>query len=344
MKYFIYILILIPAFGIAQQHAASPDTIFLDSEWNITKYRENATYYRQMYRGNTDSTLLVHDYYMSTGNLQMIGTYIHSMKPANQHGKFHYYYENGNLKAVYDYYLGIIHGELHRYYKSGSIQSIEQFNMGTKVDTTWTYFENGQLHKLMILNKDFSEENPSDKFSKQLLIQAYSEEGEVQVMDGKGEYREYFLSGRLKSKIQYENGLPHGKWIKYSGHKKKISCKMMFKRGRFIKGEMYDNGKKDVFSSLERQAYFPTGMRGLEDFLDHHVGRCKDGFKNEVIILVNISTTGKVTLEQIISGNVNACQYEEIQVLVNNMPRWVPAVFDGNYVEGSKSITINFSR
>ena len=63
--------------------------------------------------------LLVHDYYLATGNLQMIGTYIKEMKPTNQHGEFRYFYPDGTIKAIYDYTYGIINGELKRFYHNG---------------------------------------------------------------------------------------------------------------------------------------------------------------------------------------------------------------------------------
>ena len=343
MKKLLTILFLLPLCVNAQQHAASSDTVFLDINWNITKHRPLAKYYREIFDLENDSLILVHDYYLENHAIQMVGTYIKEMRPSNQHGRFKYYYPNGNLKAIYDYRYGIIHGELARYYDNGNLKSIEQFDMGTKIDTTWTYFDNGQLNKILVINKEYSDANPSDKFKRHLLIEAWSIEGEQMVKKGKGEYKEYYLSGKLKSLTEYDKGFPHGKWIIYSGHKKKKSCVMTFKNGRFIKGEMYDNGKKDVFSSLHRKAYFPTGIVGLEEFKDHHIGHCEDGFSNEVIILVNISTTGKVSLDQIISGNINACQEEEIKMFIKNMPKWKPAVYDGKYVEGSTSIKLNFS-
>lgn len=292
----------------------------------------------------SDSMLTVHDFYLSTGNKQMIGTYIKEMSPANQHGVFQYFYSNGNTKAIYDYRYGIIHGELKRYYQNGNLKSLERFDLGTKIDTSWIYHENGQLNKVMVVNPEFSVENPSDKFKKSILIHSFSSSGEHYVKNGKGVHREFFLSGKPKTEITYENGFPHGKWIKYSGLKNKVSCEMTFKNGRFIKGEMYDNGKKDIFSSLTRKAYFPTGVQGLEMFIDEFTGSCEGGYKNEVIVLLNISTQGLVTYEQIISGNVSNCQYEEVQNLIRNMPSWKPAVVDGRYVEGSTTIKINFTR
>ncbi|MCB9224093.1 MAG: hypothetical protein H6582_07965 [Crocinitomicaceae bacterium] len=327
----------------AQEHqAASPDTIFLDVSWNITQYRELAKYYRETYYNSEDSLLTVHDYYLSSGRKQMVGDYLKTLRPENRHGKFQYFYENGELKATYDFYYGILHGEIRQYYGNGQLRSIERYDFGTRIDTTWSYFSNGQIHKIQVQNKDFSPKNPSDKFKKTRLIYAYGKDGEPQVLSGEGTYIEYFLSGKKKVEIEYEDGFPNGKWIRYTGVKKKVASEMTFKHGTFIKGEIYENKKKDIFSSLNRKAYFPTGIKGLDKFIDDHVGGCTDGFKNEVIVLLSVSTDGIVFLDQIITGNVSPCQLEEIQNLIRNMPPWVPAVADGVYVEGSQSIRIPY--
>jgi antitoxin component YwqK of YwqJK toxin-antitoxin module len=336
-------LLLVGAESFSQSQAASPDSLFLDASWKITKHRSLAKYFREYYITGEDSIITVHDYYLSTGNKQMIGTYVKEMKAANQNGRFQYFYENGSIKAIYDYQYGIIHGELRKFYKNGQLKSVEKYDLGTKVDTTWSYYSNGQLRMIQVQNKDFSAENPSDKFKRTRLISAYGKTGETQVSNGLGIYKEYYLSGKTKSSIEYMNGFPHGKWIRYSGEKKKVSCEMTFKNGTFIKGEMYDNGKKDIFSSLQRKPYFPSGIRGLDKFIDDNTGSCKSGFDNEVLALVSVSTRGKVSLEQIISGNVDACQLEEIQMLISNMPLWAPAVQDGIYTEGSQTIRITYS-
>lgn len=344
MKKLIIILLLFPLTSSAQSEAAHQDSIFLDASWNITKYRSQAKFYREIQRNGQDSMLTIYDYFLSTNHTQMIGTYIKEMKPSNQHGRFQYFYSDGTMKAIYDYRWGIIHGELRRYYRNGEVKSIEQFDLGTKVDTTWTYFDNGQLSSIRTQNKEFSSNNPSDKFKKTLLMSSFSRAGEEQVVKGSGVFKDYYLTGKLKTEINYANGFPHGKWTKFSGQKKKLSCVMTFKEGRFIKGEMHDNGKRDIFSSLQRTAYFPTGKKGLEKFVYDNIGRCVEAFENEVLVLVTISKQGKVTLDQIISGNTNACQLEEIQMMISNMPIWAPAVNDGQYVEGSRSIKISYSK
>jgi antitoxin component YwqK of YwqJK toxin-antitoxin module len=332
---FIFLLL-----GIGQSKAAEPDTLFLDANWNITKNRALAKYYRETFFDSRDSSLTVHDYYLSTGNYQMIGTYMKEMKSPNQTGVFQFYYPDGTRKAIYNYHHGQIHGELRRYYRNGKIKIIENFDLGHKVDTIVSFFDNGQLHKVQVINKKFSRKNPSDKFKQLELVKAFTKEGIQQIDNGNGIYTEYFLNGKKRIEVEYMNGFPHGKWTRYTGRKKKVACRMVFKEGRFIKGEIYENGKKDIFSSLRRTPYFHSGTRGLDKFIEDHIGQCKGGFENEILVMILVSTDGHVEMEQILSGNVNACQLEQVQNLIRNMPAWVPAVQDGQYVEASKTIKI----
>ncbi|MEX1003162.1 MAG: hypothetical protein WDZ35_13675 [Crocinitomicaceae bacterium] len=345
MKYNIIILLILSSFfSFSQETIKGSDTLFLDAKWQETEKREDAFYYRETSFNPDDSILFVYDYYLDSQSIQMKGGYHKEMKPFNQHGRFEFYYPTGTLKAVYNYHYGLKHGKLQKYYENGELMSEVNYDMGTQVDTIKTYFKNGQLHKVELINPDFSEKNPSDKFKRTILLTAYDKNGIIQVKNGNGIYTSYFLSGRRKEVIQYENGFIHGKWIQYTGVRKRVSSIMTFKKGRFIKGQLRDNGKKDVFSSLSRDAYFPTGLRGLDKFIQQNTGNCKDGFQNEILVLIHISTEGQVSLEQIIAGNANACQLEELQTLITYMPHWIPAAFDGKYVEGSQILRIDYTQ
>lgn len=272
----------------------------------------------------------------------MIGTYHGEMKRSNQTGEFKYFYPDGNVKAIYDYNGGVIDGSLKKFYPNGNLKSVQQYDLGIQIDTVKTFYENGGIQKVSVLNKDFNRDNPSYKYCKEKVVEAYSKDGEMIIEDGNGVLTEYFLSGKKRTEIEYENGVPHGKWIKYTGKKKKKSAVMTFKQGKFIKGEIYDNGKKDVFSSLSRKAYFPSGLRGLDKYLDDNLGNCNDIKDNELILMVTIERDGKVYFDQLISGDVGPCQLEELQMLVKNMPLWAPAIENGRYIEGDQAIRVRY--
>ncbi|MFT4603130.1 MAG: antitoxin component YwqK of YwqJK toxin-antitoxin module [Arenicella sp.] len=343
MRRLIFILAF-SAFSVLGQETIDKDTVFLDSKWKVTNYRELATYYRKTVMTGPDSILLVQDFFLENGNIQMAGTYHGEMKRSNRTGEFKYYYTNGNLKAIYDYKGGLIDGERKKFYSNGNIKSIEHFDLGIQIDTIFTYYENGQVQKICVLNQNYQRDNPAFKHAKMKMMSAYSDDGISQVTNGKGVFIEYFLSGKKRTEISYSDGLPHGKWIKYSGKKKKKSAIMTFKEGKFIKGEIHDNGKKDVFSSFSRKAYFPSGLRGLDKYLDDNLGGCNDIKDNELLLMVSIGSDGKAYFEQLISGDVGPCQLEELQMLVSNMPLWKAAIENGKYVDGNQAIRIKHKK
>lgn len=316
------------------------DSIFLDVGWNITNNRASARYYREIKKTDKDSIILVHDYYLENNGIQMIGTYHGQMKRSNQYGVFKYYYLNGNIKAEYEYQGGLVNGHLKRFYENGSIKSIEKFDLGSQIDTVFTFHENGKPYKTERINLDFSTENQADRYKKRILISAYSEDGTAMVEDGNGDFLQYYLSGKKRTSIQYQNGFPHGKMIKYTGQKNKVSSILYFKEGRFIKGELFDNGKKDIFGTLSRKAHFPTGIRGLDKFIKVNIGNCEATEESEFLVMITITKEGHVFFEQVVSGLVSPCQLEEIQMLVRNMPVWIPAIDNGKYVEANQAIKV----
>ncbi|UKN02206.1 hypothetical protein K6119_01575 [Paracrocinitomix mangrovi] len=342
MKKLLFTILFLLTFKLSFTQAATreSDTLYLDQHWVVTQ-KDEATYYRKT-KFRPDSLLEVKDYYVSTNNLQMLGYYKGKMNDANRMGKFLFYYEDGTLSASYDFQYGIAHGEIRKYYENGNLKSIQRYDLGAQIDTSWEYYSNGQIHTIQVENDEYLDKNPSDKYKKRRLIMAYSVDGGIQVKDGNGIKRDYFLSGKVKSVINFQNGFPHGKWVNYTGRKKKKQSILHFKDGRFIKGEIYRKGKNDIFSSLSRGAHYPSGFSDLKKYIKTTTGFCKEGFKNEVEVMIHVSASGEVSFEQIIAGNVSPCQLEEIQQMVKNMPAWTPAINEGEYVDGSETFIVRY--
>ncbi|GCD78249.1 hypothetical protein JCM31826_17310 [Thermaurantimonas aggregans] len=104
----------------------------------------------------------------NTGKISEEGTYVNNQK----HGKYIWYYDNGNPAVAYTYKMGVIEGEAIEYYKEGGIAAISTYRaneldgpykefypdgkikveglykMGEKVGKWFTYDENGKKKPL----------------------------------------------------------------------------------------------------------------------------------------------------------------------------------------------------
>lgn len=343
MRRFLVTILLLNVLLPDDGNCHSTDTIFLDNHWRETKYRDLAKFYRLAKYSEEDSSLHVKDYFISNNNLQMVGSYLGTeMSKENRYGVFTYYHENGAIKAEYHFSGGIIDGYRKKYYENGKLKSVEKFDLGVQIDTIYNYHENGNIATVSMLNDEFDGDNYAAKYSREKILAVYDKEGNQLVKDGFGRWDQYFLNGSKRRSINYENGLPHGKWIIYSGHKNKKSCVMEFRKGVFVKGEIKRNRKKETFGTLKRKAFFHSGLRGMDKFIKDNTKGCREEGDKEVIVMITIEKDGKVYFEQVISGAVTPCQLEEIQNCVKNMPDWIPAIQDGKFVESSQAIRFNY--
>lgn len=318
------------------------DTIFLDENWVKTEKRSEAVYYRSIRFSESDTILRIEDYYIETHSLQMTGIYVYEMKSNNQHGPFVFFYMNGNTKAKYHFVMGKIHGKVYKYFENGNPQSVETYANGWRRDTIQSWYENGNPKMVQVINPAFDKREKEEAKKEMILVSAWDEDGNQQVSNGTGRYILYGIKGRKELQIDYSDGFPHGEWIRYVPGKKKVACKMTFKAGRFIKGILFETGKKDIFASLYRPPRYPQGIKALDAFVKRHTGKCEYQIANDVQVILNISKEGKAEFEQIIEGDVSPCQLDEIYELVDVMPNWIPAIKDGYYTESSQVIRINF--
>jgi antitoxin component YwqK of YwqJK toxin-antitoxin module len=334
------IILLFPTTVLAQERVIT-DTIYLDKNWNETGNRNEAVYYRGAWYNNTDSTWLVHDYYLETFTIQMIGIYKGKVKPQNQTGEFKYYYKNGNLRAIYNFSGGYMNGESILFFENGTREVKRTFKQGQLTDTLFFNYENGKPKEILCVNVDFDPENLAEAEKEFKLISYWNTQGEAQVTNGSGTRIEYYPNGIKRQSIEYENGFPDGEWIQYN-EKKKVISKMTFKNGKFISGLMYPKKKKDIFATLYREPRFPGGIKAIDDFVLKNTGKCREAIKSEITIMINISENGEPQFEQIISGDVSHCQYDELEELVKKMPKWNPAVRYGRYVESTYVIRVRY--
>lgn len=339
MKKLIFIFFL-SSFCFGQGDKIIEDTIFLDVDWLETKSRNSAMYFRGAWFNSEDSVWLVHDYYLETNSIQMIGSYKNTIRPYNQTGEFNYYYKNGKIRANYYFDNGKMTGNASLFYPNGNPELIRQYKDGVQIDTVWSYYENGKLREIKYLNKNYDDSNPADAEKEFVVVSWWNEKGEQLISNGNGIKIENFPDGKKKQTIEYSLGFPHGEWVQYN-EKKKVVSRMNFKNGKFISGTMYlGKRKKEVFATLHREPRFNGGIKALDEYVSKNTGKCKEAHSDEITLMINIDKEGNASFDQVLSGNVSHCQYEEIEQLVQKMPKWMPAIRYGQFVESTYVIRI----
>ncbi len=336
-----WLIILLLPHSVSAQELVITDTIFLNKDWYETKSRAEANYYRGAWYTAEDSTWLVHDFYLETFTIQMIGVYKKSIKPYNQIGEFRYYYKNGNVRAYYNYRDGKMHGTSILYYENGNPEIRQKFDSGKMVDTIYTYYKDGKPKEIKYINPDFDPDISAEAEKEFKLISYWDAEGKQQIQNGNGTKIEYYANGVKRVSIEYTNGFPNGEWTQYADNKKVIS-KMTFKNGKFISGLMYPKRKKDIFATLYREPRYIGGVKAIDDLVSKNTGKCKEAFDEEVKIMIVIDETGQAEFDQILSGDVSHCQFEELEELVKKMPKWTPAIRYGRYVESTYVIRVPY--
>ncbi len=185
-------------------------------------------------------------------------------------GKFTYYYESGKVKAI------IKHNEVQAgrslayfYHENGNVMSAGIYR-NLKKDSTWINMTpSGRLSSVEEYKNDklngltkiyFIPENPDDKTE---IVAS-----ELMYKDGllQGEYKEYFLNRKIKTRGQYDNNKQHGAWEEFQ-----VS-------GQRAATYRYDHGEKHGYSI----AYDEMGKRLKEVFYYH--GQPLEGERLEQIL------------------------------------------------------------
>ncbi len=206
-------------------------------------------------------------------------------------GKWTYWYENGNLQEISHYYLGKLDGIVQQFYPSGKIKTEGIFLEGIQEGKMTAYYENGNIAELGMFHKDekigafyynYSDSTPMkksfyDSSGNEFVVSYYSKNGKQTLTEGDGTMTIYFSTGDIKEKYEYKdsikngpfsvykvngklltkgefaNGLPHGEWIE----------KQPFvDRDKVLK--TYDNGK--LTGKYEK--YFSNGKINIKGTFD----------------------------------------------------------------------------
>ena len=130
-------------------------------------------------------------------------------------GKFTYFYQSSKVKAIINHDQGSNRSVAYFYHEEGTLMSCGIYR-DLKKDSIWVNFtpsqrlstketyKNDSLHGMKVIF--YIPEDPNDKSQRVSATYMYNN-GQLD-----GEFKEYFLSGTVKSKGQYTDNKPSGIW------------------------------------------------------------------------------------------------------------------------------------
>jgi antitoxin component YwqK of YwqJK toxin-antitoxin module len=137
------IITIILGMFVTISNAQKSDTIYYDKYWCESK-KTDAVYYRT-WSTNIDSKMIdVKDYFLSTHQLQMSGSYKNN-KFKKKEGLFTWYHANGNKKIEVNYVKNKRNGSYIKWYSSQKIKDQGEYKKGRRTGVWKYFFKNGQI-------------------------------------------------------------------------------------------------------------------------------------------------------------------------------------------------------
>lgn len=141
MKFALTTLIILVNVVLFAQHKR--DTIYMNEDWEVTKNRDSAKYYRII---KEDKNLyFVTDYFLKSDSVQMTGAFKDYAQKIKE-GEFVYYSEQGLVTIRSNHKNGKFHGLYSRYYPTGELYYMENFD-NDRIQDFNVYYKNGALRR-----------------------------------------------------------------------------------------------------------------------------------------------------------------------------------------------------
>jgi TonB family protein len=160
-----------------------------------------------------------------------------------------------------------------------------------------------------------------------------------------GKYEEWYISGEKRVSTFYTKDKLNGDFIVFykNGKIKRIE---KWKEGQWQEGECFDeSGNKTDYCSYQEMAEFIGGLPALYNFIGHELKYPKyaqiKGIQGVVKVQFIVNTDGSITDVKILNGIEDSLNEEALRI-VNSMPKWKPARFEGKLVKMDFSLPIRF--
>ncbi len=204
-----------------------------------------------------------------------------------------------------------------------------------------------QAHYLRVVKQD-----PDN--SKQVVKQTFFKNGKF-----KSEviYSNYYGKKKIveKNTVWYENcqihvvsnykkGKKDGYFISYweNGQMKR---KDLYKKGKLIEGKCFNiSGEEVAYYDFEIQPEFPGGKNALILYLKESINyaNISSSSKDQTVrVQFSIDTDGSIFDVKVVKSHDAITDYEAKRV-IQNMPKWKPAIQDGKKVKVKRTVPITF--
>ncbi len=152
----------------------------------------------------------------------------------------------------------------------------------------------------------------------------------------------WYKDGQIHIEGDYKKGKKEGYFISY-WENGQLKRKDLYKKGKLTEGKCWDSlGREVTYYDFEIKPAFPGGMNALKLYLKDQINYDQISAASKgkrVSVRFSIESDGSISDVKVVKG-VDVNTDREVKRLIQNMPRWKPAVQDGKKVKVSRTIPI----
>lgn len=141
MKYVLTTLFILVNVVLFAQHKR--DTIYMNEDWEVTRFRDSAEYYRII--KEEKNLYFVTDYFLKSDSVQMTGAFKDYAQKVKE-GEFVYYSEQGLVTIRSNHKNGKFHGLYSKYYPTGELYYTENYENDIAQEFI-VYYPNGAVRR-----------------------------------------------------------------------------------------------------------------------------------------------------------------------------------------------------
>jgi membrane associated rhomboid family serine protease len=263
--------------------------VFFDKDWREIEDDADAVYYRI---GTRDSLGLWQGPlrdYYRNGDVQMKGAYVDGLRD----GVFIYYSDHNTYTSAGRYDRERPEGKWENFHWNGKKQSE-------------VYYDNRTFTSMM-----------------------WDSLGNVQVVNGRGDYKSWYPNGVLKEQGSYYNGARTGDFLGYYSDGKPY-YREYYENNRLVKGvSLGKDGQQYVYDELSE---LPTPVSGMKKYRDYIESNKRTPLNNReqglVKVIFSVGVDGALWDFLILEGVSAFCDREAIRLIREGEP-WRPALLHG---------------